>query len=98
MEEPTDNRLWKDADPINGRKIRAFNHGGRWRWFVQAQGPKCPPPFEETYLSIMTFAGDTLGEAQSLATQLGPLATAEDETAKIESLSKQATPHFKLGH
>ena len=80
----TTDGLWTHAANINGRCIRGTSTYGRWRWLVEGKGPA----FEGVHMQIFYLAGETLGQAQILATKLGELSDAEDESDKVRELSK----------
>jgi hypothetical protein len=75
---------------INGRAIRGFFHpDGKWRWFVGIRGPEVKvmngPIVKYSHICVLSLAGGTLEEAQTLANKLGPLPEEEDETEKAKS-------------
>jgi hypothetical protein len=71
---------------INGRRIQGSTFDGEWRWFVGTTGPA----WQGIHLYVWVFAGNTVEEARSLATPLGQLPDAEDETAKVTWAPKGA--------
>jgi hypothetical protein len=84
MEELSFDGVWTRAAKINGRRIQGSIFDGECRWFVGTTGPA----LQGIHLYVLVFAGNTVEEARSLATRLGQLPDAEDETAKIAALQK----------
>ena len=72
---------------INGRDIHGTCNRGQWQWqwLVDARGPLV----EGARLQIWRLAGDTLGNAQALAQQLGPLLDV-DESELVNGISGKA--------
>jgi hypothetical protein len=75
------------APNINGRTIRGVLHpDDKWRWFVSIRGPTV----KDAHFHLLHLAGNTLAEAQDLATKLGPLPEQGDETEKAGSLTSSS--------